>query len=122
MKLLFLYIVLLIWVGYEMVPYDSIPLDMFPFSSTQLPFKTWLYFFLEHTGIIMLCYILAMEATTYRYATKVFFYLQVADLIDYVMTYNTQWFTFFGIPITFNILSAICFSFVILKEYDRTNR
>lgn len=88
---------------------------MFPLSDYVLPFKTWLYFVCEHLIFIMLAYVIAYEATQYKTQCKVFFWIQVADLADYLLTYNTNWIGF----INFNIVAVLIFATSIFYEYGR---
>lgn len=115
MKAIFLFLCLLVGVVYNTLPYDSNPLSMFMYSDTTLPFKTWLYFLCEHIVLVMLAYVIAAESRTYRLSCKVFFWIQVAGMIDYLLTYNTNWIGF----INFNIISVIIFAGSILYEYGR---
>lgn len=100
-----------------MVPYDSEPVDLFLFSDVAMPFKTWLYFTLEHVVLIMLSYVIAFEAKNYVIACKAFFYLQIFDLVDYLLTYNTKW---FGV-VSFNTIGMIVFAIFIVFEYVRVS-
>ncbi len=115
MKVIFMFLCLLVGLVYNALPYDSTPLSMFLFSDTDLPFKTWLYFVCEHLVLIMLAYVIAAEAKKYTLPCKVFFWLQVGNLADYLLTYNTNWIGF----INFNIVSIVIFTTAILYEYGR---
>lgn len=115
MKIIFLFLCMVVGLAFEMVPYDSEPVDLFLFAEIAMPFKTWLYFLLEHLVLVMLTYIIAFEAKTYVTACKAFFWLQVFDLIDYTLTYNTEWFGF----LTFNTVATIVFAAFIIFEYVR---
>jgi len=118
MKLIFLFCCLLVGLLFDAIPYDSTPIDMFLFADTALPFKTWLYFALEHFILIMLSYVIAYEATQYKTQCKVFFWLQVGNLIDYLLTYNTEWIGF----INYNIVAASIFATSVIYEYGRDSR
>jgi len=118
MKLIFLFTCLLIGVLFNAIPYDSFTTDYFLFADTKLTFKTWLYFSLEHLVLIMLSYVIAYEATQYKTQCKVFFWLQVGNLIDYLLTYNTEWIGF----INYNIVAVLIFATSIFYEYGRDSR
>lgn len=106
---------LLLGVVYQSIPYDGALLEMFPFSEDVIPFKTWFYFVCEHLVLIALSYVIAWEAKKYVFSCKVFFFIQVADLIDYLLTYNTTWFNI----ISFNVVSVLLFATSIVYEYGR---
>jgi hypothetical protein len=115
MKLIFLFTCLLIGVLFNAIPYDSFTTDYFLFADTKLTFKTWLYFSLEHLVLIMLSYVIAVEAKEYKFQCKVFFWLQMGNLIDYLLTYNTEWIGF----INYNIVAVLIFATSIFYEYGR---
>jgi nicotinamide riboside transporter PnuC len=102
-------------VVFNAVPYDNEVKDYFLFADTPLTFKTWLYFVCEHLVLIMLAYVIAAEAKKYTLPCKVFFWIQVGNLADYLLTYNTNWIGF----INFNIVSIVIFATSILYEYGR---
>lgn len=106
---------LLIGLVFQAIPYDSTPIDYFILADTKLPFKTWFYFLSEHLVLIALSYVIAWEAKKYVLSCKVFFFIQVADLIDYLLTYNTAWFDL----VSFNIVAVLLFATSIVYEYGR---
>lgn len=115
MKLIFLFSCLLIGLLFEAVPYDAAPIDLFLFAEMAMPFKTWLYFLCEHFVLIMLAYIIAFEAKKYALSCKAFFWIQILDCIDYLLTYNTKWLS----VISFNTASMIVLASFIVYEYVR---
>lgn len=117
MKLAFLFTCIIVGLAFELVPYDSEPVDLFLLADVSMPFKTWLYFAFEHLVLVMLSYVIAFESKTYVTACKAFFYFQIFDLIDYLLTYNTQW---FGI-VSFNTIGMIVFAAFIVYEYVRVS-
>ena len=58
----------------------------------------------------------ANEAYEYRFVIWIFFWFIVADLVDFVLMYNTQWFYIGEFPVTLNVVTALVFGGVILKE------
>lgn len=115
-KLLLLYLTFVVGLVFLLMPDTSSPHDYFPFYDIELYPKTYTYFILEKSILILLASIIANEATEYRQAIWVFVGLLVADLIDYFMTYNTAWFHYQGIPISMNVVKATIFGLVIINE------
>lgn len=115
MKLIFLFVALVIGIAFNAVPSGIETIQMFPFADTAITFKTWLYFLCEHIVLIMLSYVIAYEAKEYKLQCKVFFWIQVADLADYLLTYNTNWIG----PLNFNIIAVLIFATSIFYEYGR---
>lgn len=62
----------------------------------------------------MLSYIIYAESAKYRKTTFAFFLIQIFDLFDYFITYNSKW---IGI-ISFNVISMIILGIVILSEFE----
>jgi hypothetical protein len=114
MKRVFIFLILLLGVLFELIPYDGSNLRGFILSDVTLPFKTHLYFLLEHFVLIMLSYIIYAESVKYRKTTFAFFLIQIFDLFDYFITYNSKW---IGI-ISFNVISMIILGIVILIEFE----
>lgn len=103
---------------FQFLPDNTYAKDYFPLYDIKLTFQTYVYFICEHLTFIVLTYIIASEARKYRQALTVFFYLQVLDLVDYLLTYNTTWFKIGSIPITMNSLSFLIFGLFVWDSYN----
>jgi len=115
-KLILLYITLLTGIVFLIIPETTEAKDYFLFSDMKLYFGTYVYFIFEKLILIVLAYVIAADETVYRKEVQVFFYLMLADLFDFVLTYNSIWFHI-GIPVSMNILKAIIFGIVITKAW-----
>lgn len=113
MKYVLLYITLILGLMYVMIPRTE-PVDFFLFSDMKLSLATHVYFIGEKLVLIILAYILYCEDKSEF--IKAFLVLMVADLVDYLLTYNSIWFTFV-IPISMNVCKVIIFSLLILKQW-----
>lgn len=83
--------------------------------------QSYVYFIFEHFQLMALCYIIASEAKTYRLSCKTFFWLQVADFSDYLLSYNAIWFNLGLLPVSMNLMSVAVFGFVVLYERIKDN-
>jgi len=119
-KLLLLYGILLIGLIFLIMPDWHTPHDFFLFSNMKLTGAMHIYFIGEKAGLIILAYILANESKLYQQATWIFFWLLVADLGDYLLSYSSIWFSIGNFPISMNILKAVVFGGVIIKEGWKT--
>lgn len=115
MKLIFLFTCLLIGIVFNSIPSGIGTIQMFPFYDIAITFKTWLYFVCEHLVLIMLSYVIAIESKKYKLQCRVFFWLQMGNLVDYLLTYNTDWIGF----INYNVVAVIIFATSIVYEYVR---
>lgn len=121
-KLVLLYLTFLVGIVF-LLPYNTIQYDLFLFSNSTTNIPNYFYYICEHLALIALAYIIASEATEYQQAIKIFFWLLVIDLIDFLLTYNGVWFTIQHFPITFNLVKIAIFGMVILKElWDRSTQ
>lgn len=115
-RLILLYVVILMGLVFMALPDNTVAKDFFPLYDIKLTFQTYVYFLFEHFGMIILSYILAVEVRKYRREVYFFFWLQVVDMIDYVMTYNTTWFEVGDIQVSMNLISVLVFGIVILTR------
>jgi hypothetical protein len=100
-------------------PDNTEPKDWFPFyDGIKLTAQWYAYYFFEHIGIIILSYIIVTEARTFRKEAAAFFWIQVASLADYVLTYNTTWFHVGMIPISMNVLAVGIFGVLVYNSRD----
>lgn len=83
--------------------------DFFLLSDQLLTAQTWLYFMCEHLIIIIISYLLASSNTKHYKVFVVYFWLQVVDFIDYLLTYNSVWFTIEHLPVSMNTVGLCIF-------------
>lgn len=113
MKLILLSVTILLGLVFMALPDNTTPKDFFLFYDINLTFQTYVYFLFEHFIIIILSYIIAVESRQYKNEVRIFFWLQVLDLVDYVLTYNTPWFHVFNFPISMNVIMVTVFGLTI---------
>ncbi len=94
--------------------------DFFLLSDQQLTVQTWLYFACEHVVIIILCYLIAQSQTKYYKVAIVYYWIQIIDFIDYLLTYNSVWFTVEHLPVSMNTLGLCVFLYYAIM-YGRVD-
>jgi|LakMenEpi03Aug12_release.lakeMendotaPanAssembly.Ray.scaffolds.fasta_scaffold567722_1 hypothetical protein len=92
--------------------FDSNPIPLRP--DLELTKQTWIYYFCEHLATVLLSFCL-YRVTRYEIA-KVFVLIQVIDIIDYVITYNSVWFHFGSVEFSCNTFKMIVLSLFIVKN------
>jgi len=112
-KLILLYSILLIGLIFLIIPDWHTPYDFFLFSNMKITGAMHIYFIGEKAGLIILAYIIASEAIEYENATWIFFWLLVADMVDYCLSYSSIWFSIRTFPVSMNIIKAFIFCSVI---------
>jgi hypothetical protein len=83
--------------------------------------KDYVYYFSDHLVLICLSLLLFSEGRKYRHVYKTFMVLQILNLVDYMITFNTGWFVFYDVVVTFNAIACFVLALVILNEYGRVN-
>ncbi len=120
LKIILLLICLLLGMIFLVV--DNIGIEKlsigFPFSPAKIRIQDYVYFFNESVIKIVLSYIIYAESIKYRFALWVFCWLMVADLFDFILTFNTVWYHIVWVPISMNTLSVVIFALSILKSYN----
>ncbi len=109
-KVILLALTMLFSMVFLAIPDGYSQYDFFVFSDQKLTFQTYLYFLFQDITIAALSYIIAMESKEYFRLTVIYFWIQVAGLIDYVMSYNSVWFTVGPVPISVNTLGITAFA------------
>jgi hypothetical protein len=119
-KLILLYTTILTGVVFLLVPDTIKPINYFPFYGVEMYLKTYIYFIFEKLIVIALAYIIASEEHKYKQETQIFFWLMVADLVDYLLTYSWVWFRIGSFPVSMNIIKTLIFGFVILRAWNKS--
>jgi hypothetical protein len=79
---------------------DTEPTNYFLIGGVELSLKTHFYFICDHVSRLLLVYALVLSLKIK--GIELFFWIELFDLIDYLICYNTQWFSFFGYSMGFN--------------------
>lgn len=119
-KLLLLFITLILGLVYLITPNSDKDFDFFFFSDVRLYLDTYLYFVFEKLTTIILIWIIAAESRDFRKPLQIFFWLAVADFVDFLLTYNSIWFTAWRFPISMNIVKVVIFGLVIINEWNKS--
>lgn len=114
-KLLLLYSTILVSLVFLLVPDNDVTMG-FPLSKMEVSIEYYIYSMFEKFVLIILAYIIANESTEYKQAIWVFFWLMVADAVDYGLSYSAVWFTIGNFPVSMNILKAVIFGAIIIRE------
>lgn len=88
-------------------PETAVYYDFFLFSDVKLTWQTWFHYLMGHVVLLLLSYLL-IEKT--RYA-RLFLWLQVAYMVDYLLGFNENWYGYLEI----HAVSVLIFVIAILK-------
>jgi hypothetical protein len=85
----------------------------------RIELKDWLNYLGNQIVIICLSLLLFYESSKYRFVFKAFLVLQIANIFDYMITFNTGWFVVSDFIVTFNTVMCFLLTLVIVYEYGR---
>lgn len=116
-KLILLWLTLSVTILYLAVPYSEVTRDYFLLADQQLTLQMHVWFICEKLILVVFAWIIANEATEYRGALKIFFWLTVLKFLDYVLCYNNVWVRIWDIPFSANTLCILIFGLTICYEW-----
>lgn len=114
-KLILLFLILVVRTVFTFVKPTGITMS-FPFDDMVVSLEFYIYCLGEKLAFIILANMVAEESVKYRNVLWVFFWLMVADLVDFILIYNNEWALIGKFALTLNNIAAMIFAFVILKE------
>lgn len=135
-KLFLLYLVLVVGVLFELFPaWDGTFMTPDPFwlydfpiikgVQTGIALESYAYLIAEHLIKMIAFGLIAFEAYEYKRELWILFGLFVADLIDFLITYNSYWgrihFKYFDVVVSMNTVSFAIFGLVILNAWIRNS-
>lgn len=94
-------------------------MDFFLFSDTELTAQTWFYFLNEKIRFILVAYVLRHEETVFKKPLEAFFWLQIVDLIQYILFYKFEY-VVYGFPLTINTVGLCIFGYYVFR-YGRNS-
>lgn len=116
-------IVMVFGLIFELIPNpseQSAKVDLFLFHDMEMAWQWYAYFTMEHVALIVLA---SLIPNLHRdNVVKWFFILQVAQLADFWLTYNTTWFHIGLLPVSMNIAQIITFIAVVISESVKDGR
>lgn len=118
-RLLFILSIFLVQQMHSIMPAGSVTL---PLSGTVLTLNVFVYFLGEHYAMIAFSWLLYCEFTKYKVAFFTLFVLMVGDLVDYVLRYNSPWFSINGFEVSMNVFVFIIFGASIIYEAYRNDQ
>lgn len=83
---------------------------MFLLNEKTITKQNYYYYLYEHVGAIIPAVIFYFDNKRFRIAFLCYIFAEVGDMIDFACTYNEQWWSYHGIPVTYNIVKILIFS------------
>ena len=97
------------------VPYSQAIIYPFPLNKDQgITLATWTWIGCMKLTTLIFGHILWMEVPKYRPEIKVFFFLSIGYLLDYLLNYNANFGTYHKIPLAYTTAMLLGFSLLII--------
>lgn len=94
----------------------------FPLSDQEYYIESYFYHLWQHAIIIVLSKILKDQEQEYRLFFKAFFWFNILDTADYVLTCNYPWMPPIGwFEVSFNTIGPICLTLIGIYEIRRNS-
>lgn len=101
---------------------DPFPFIDFPFREDGtrhcISRQAYVNMICDHMAFIIISLVLFRESDRRKLQPlRVFFWLMVLNLFDYLLFYNAVWFNLFWIPVSMNTVMIVIFGYVTFKEW-----
>lgn len=105
---------------WTLLPYNPAVRNYFLLYDMKMTFQTYIYFPCHFLANAIVIYILGLFFVSLTSVFKIWFYIQIFEVIDYFVMYNTPWVSFnvFGLDVDFGITlfkMIILFVFIYYK-------
>jgi hypothetical protein len=116
-KLLLMAWLMLVSMAYMIVGDDFTAMIGFPLHEGRMYLQSWLWYIGEHIGLITLSWIALTGAQKHLFAFKIFLTYQVCDMLDFILTDNSVWFSIGFVPVSMNTLGITIFAMSVIKAF-----
>lgn len=100
-------------------PSDPGTFDPFPFYDIQISIQSYAYFAFYYIAMCTLAYAFLWVMPAYHTLFTVWFFLQIGELIDYFLTYNSPWFHFWIIPVGITLVKFVVLGIIIVTTWTK---
>lgn len=114
--LLLCFIILALPEMWTFIPYSPVEIHPFIFKpNIGITLVTWIWFACINITYIIFAHVLCISLPEYRKEMRIFFFLTVGHLIDYMLCYNGR-FEIWIVPICYSTFMLLVFFIVFLKS------
>ena len=108
--------------AWTLLPNVEYTFDPFPFYDLELSIQTYVYFLCHYVSMMVFAYTFMMIIISFRPVLAAWFWLQVVEFFDYMLSYNTPWFYILGVGVGITIIKFIVLSVTAIRhlKWSRT--
>lgn len=118
--LLIVYCSFLVTMLFSLIPKSDEKFDLFLLYDKQISMQSYAYYFCEHISKTMIFYALWMAYQ--RVELRIVFFMEVIDLIDFVIIYNETWFKVLGFSLEYNDIKLVIVAILIIQVLWKPQR
>lgn len=104
--------------AWTLLPPIAYTFDPFPFYDLELTLQTYVYFLCHYVSMMVFAYTFMMLLISFRPILTTWFWLQVVEFFDYMLSYNTPWFYILGVGIGITIIKFIVLPAVAIRYLE----
>jgi hypothetical protein len=119
LPLLLLIIYALEW-AYLVLPVSTVVYQLYPFNGQWITKQAYVDFLARHIELCIFFYISTQLSTKHFRTLVIFFWLSVAYLMDYILTYNQPFGHFYFIPLSYGLYMGIAMCCLTIREILRS--
>jgi hypothetical protein len=102
--------------AWTLLPNVTYTFDPFPFHDLELSIQTYVYFLCHYASMMVFAYTFMMIIISFRPVLATWFWLQVVEFFDYMLSYNTPWFYILGVGVGITIIKFIVLSTTAIRH------
>lgn len=102
--------------AWTLVPFSAHTFDPFPLYDIELTAQTYVYFLCHYASMMVFAYTFTLILISFRPILATWFWLQVVEFIDYLLTYNSPWFYIFTLGVGITVIKFLVLSIISIKH------
>jgi hypothetical protein len=96
--------------------------DLFPYSDHKITLENYVYYIFEHLFLMLILFMWFCECSDYsKDYVRAFLILQSVDFIDYLLSYNAEYFTLYNYPVSYNTIMIFTYMIYLTMKYGTDN-
>jgi hypothetical protein len=105
-----------------LIPESTATFDAYPFHDMRVTRQTYFYFAFQYGAMLIFIFVFVHLVNDYKEFFHIWFVLQLIELIDYFLTYNTAWFKVGDISVGITLIKLVTLTLTILFGWIYSQR
>lgn len=108
-----------LWIFTRFTAFEGTVLTPYPFSDVQITFDTYLYFACFYISMLMFAWAFVILMPEQWLILESWFAIQIAELIDYFLTYNSPWLHIGSLGVSITLVKFVVLASLIIYSWMR---